>query len=145
MTTPTVSLHCTIQQGATFRASFQRFLVAQEAIVRNGVLVYKASGKPVPDADKQPVDYTGCSALMQLRSKVGAPDVLLTFSTSPETGQGLITLGEDGRVQLYLSHTHTSALQWRDAVGQMEVTFGNGDVERHYEITFCLDPESTRE
>lgn len=152
MTTPTVSLHFTVQQGATFRQTFKRFQVPSEAVARNGVLVYKASGKPVPEADKVPVDYTGCTARMQVRRDIGHADVLLTFSTEPQAGQGRITLGADGAVELYLSHTQTGALpfgdgagQWRDGVGQMEVTFSNGDVLRHFEIHLCIDPEATRD
>lgn len=144
MTTPTVSLHFTVQQGATFRQTFKRFQVPSEAVARNGVLVYKASGKPVPEADKVPVDYTGCTARMQVRRDIANQDVLLTFSTDPEADQGRITLGADGTVELYLSHTQTSAIAWSDAVGQMEVTFTNGDVERHFEIALCVDPEGTR-
>lgn len=144
MTTPTVSLHFTIQQGATFRQRWQRFQIPTEAVVRNGVLIYKATGKPVPDADKQPVDYTGCTARMQLRASVDHADVLLTFSTAPEADQGRITLEADGTVELYLSHAQTTAITWIDAVGQMEVIFSNGDVERHFEISLCVDPEGTR-
>ena len=144
MTTPTVSLHFTVQQGATFRQTFKRFQVPSEAVVRNGALVYKTTGKPVPEADKVPVDYSGCTARMQLRRDIGHADVLLTFSTDPQAEQGLITLGADGAVELYLSHTQTSAITWSDAVGQMEVTFSNGDVERHFEISLCVDPEGTR-
>lgn len=145
MTTPTVFLHFTIQQGATFRPSWKRYQVPAEAVVRNGVLVYKTTGRPVPDADKRPVDYTGCSARMQVRQQIASPDVLLTFSTTPEEGQGRITLGADGSVQLHLSHAQTSDIQWSEAVGQMEVTFSNGDVERHFEICLCVDPEGTRD
>lgn len=144
MTTPTVSLHFTVQQGATFRQTFKRFQVPSEAVARNGALVYKTTGKPVPEADKVPVDYTGCTARMQLRRDIANQDVLLTFSTDPEADQGRITLGADGTVELYLSHTQTSAITWSDAVGQMEVTFTNGDVERHFEIALCVDPEGTR-
>jgi hypothetical protein len=81
---------------------------------------------------------------MQLRRDIGHADVLLTFSTEPQAEQGRITLGADGAVELYLSHAQTSAITWSDAVGQMEVTFANGDVERHFEIALCVDPEGTR-
>lgn len=151
MTTPTVSLHFTVQQGATFRPVWKRYQVPAEAIVRNGTLVYKASGKAVPQPDMVPVDYTGCKARMQMRASVDAPDVLLTFSTQPQEGEGVITLGADGAVGLELSPMQTSALpygdgagQWRQACGQMEVEFANGDIERHFEIHLCLDPEGTR-
>lgn len=150
-TTPTIHLNFTIQQGATFAPSWKRFQVPAEATVRSGVLVHKSTGKPVTDAEKQPVDYTGCTARMQVRSDVHAPEVLLTFSTEPQEGEGRITLGADGAVALHLSPALTAALpygdgagQWRDGVGQMEITFTNGDVFRHFEIHLCLDPEGTR-
>lgn len=152
MQTPTICLSLPIQQGATFRPSWKRFQVPGDAVARNGVLVYRATGKAVPPEDMQPVDYTGASARMQVRKEVGAPEVLLTFSTTPQDGEGGITLGADGTVELHLSAAQTSALphgcgpgQWTEGVGQMEVTFANGDVLRHFEISLYLDPEGTRD
>lgn len=147
----TAHLDLTIQQGATFSPSWQRLTCAYDIKYMNGRLVDARTGKPVPESDLRAVDYTGCTAFMQLRSDVLAPEVLLEFSTAPAQDQGRITLGADGMVALLLPAAQTAALpygygtnQWSRAVGQMEVTYGNGTVAREYEIHFCLSPEGTR-
>ena len=141
MTTPTVSLHFTVQQGATFRQRFQRFQVPADVVLRNGALLYKASGKPVPSADRVPVDYTGCTAVLQLRS--GESELAVTFSTSPEAGQGSITLDDRGQCELLLTAQQTAGLnfsQCGDLVGPLDVTFSNGDVERQFLVHLSLEP-----
>ena len=135
MTTPTVSLHFTVQQGATFRAKFQRFNVPVDVVLRNGALVYKTNGRAVPDTDKTPVDYTGCTAQMVL----SCTEPPLTFSTDPSEAQGRITLGDDGMCELHLTPAQTAALTWERAAGPLDVTFSNGDVERHFYIELCLE------
>lgn len=147
MTTPTVSLSFPVPLGATFRETFRRFNVQSDVTERAGQLVYKATGRAVPEADKVPEDYTGCTAVLQMRRCHGDSEVLLTFSTDPDSEHGRITLGEDGTVSLYLSLTQVAALsygdgpgQWRRAVGHMFITFSNGDVLRHFEIHLQLDP-----
>ena len=135
MTTPTVSLHYTVQPGATFRARFQRFNVPVDVVLRNGVLVYKTTGKAVPEADKTPVDYTDCTAQLA----VGCGEQRLTFSTNPTADQGRITLGADGVCELHLTPVETSAITWQEARGALDVTFANGDVERHFHISLCVE------
>lgn len=146
----TAHLDLTIQQGATFAPKWQRLTCAYDVKYMNGRLVDARTGKAVPDADLHPVDYTGCTAFMQLRCGLGAP-VLLEFSTAPTTEQGGITLTTDGWMQLHLTPEQTAALpygredgQWERAIGHLEVTYPDGTVLRECEIHFCLSPEVTR-
>lgn len=47
---------------------------------------------PIVGPDGNPYDLSGCSALGQIRPKAGSGQLYFTWSTSPSTGQGLITL-----------------------------------------------------
>lgn len=75
MTTP-ACLDYTIYQGATFRAPLERVTVPYPVREECGQLVKACSGEPVPDTDKVPEDYTGCTARMQLRREIDDPEVL---------------------------------------------------------------------
>ena len=96
------------------------------------------TGAPVPPTDFHDEDYTGCSALLQIRADIGAP-VLWEMSTT----NGRIEL--DGKtLTLVFDADDSSAFTFYDgAMGQVEVTRSNGDVERHYALTFTIDREST--
>lgn len=147
----TAKVSTTVQQGATYHAAWRRGSYPYPVKLQGGKLVRQDDGRPAADADFVPVDYTGCTAFMQLRAEVGSPDVLLEFSTSPTPEQGLIELNADGWAVLRLSAAQTAALpagegsgQWLKAIGQMEVTYADGTVRREYEIRFTLSPEVTR-
>lgn len=110
-----------IIQGATFRASW--------TWVSGGV----------------PVDFTGCTARMQVRSDVDSPDVLLELTTE----NGGIALGaEPGRIELMLGATHTAsgALDWDSGVYDLEIQFASGpnDVVRFAGGAITVSPEVTR-
>lgn len=154
MSSPTAQLSLLIQQGATFAPRWRHgaYPYAVKA-GPGGTLLTAATGRPAPPADFQPTDFTGCTARMQLRRAVLDDQVLLEFSTAPAAGQGGIVLSADGWVQVQLDALQTAALsfgddgqagQWRRAVGQMEVTFADGTVQRMFEIQFELSPEGTR-
>ena len=148
----TTTLHLTLAMGTTFAPRWQHCNVAYPVIQGPGAtLLNAANGKPVPPADVIPVDYTGCTARLQFRREVLADDVLMEFTTQPASDQGAITLGADGWVSLALSAAQTALLpygtgsgQWTNAVGQMEVTFADGTVQRPFELHLCLSPEGTR-
>ena len=145
MTTP-ACLDFTIYQGATFRAPLERVTVPYPVREECGQLVKACSGEPVPDSDKVPEDYTGCTARMQLRREIDDPEVLLELSTAT----GGIEL--DGAwLRLLMTAEQTAAFVygpiapgWTSCIGQIEVTRPSGDVERQYELRFALYPESTR-
>lgn len=148
MTKP-ANLAFTIYQGATFRRGFRWCSCPYATKVVNGVLVNAATGARVPDSDLAPVDLTGCTARMQLRSDVLAPDVLLDLSTA----NGRIGLAEgDGWIRFVLDAATTSGLPfgdrpplaWSTAIGQLEVEHPSGDVSRPVQVQWVLDPEGTR-
>ena len=145
MTTP-ASLDYPIYQGATFREPLKRVTVPYPVREECGQLVKACSGEPVPDTDKVPEDYTGCTARMQLRREIDDPEVLLELSTA----NGGVEL--DGAwLRLLMTAEQTAAFVygpiapgWTSCIGQIEITRPNGDVERQYELRFALYPESTR-
>lgn len=47
---------------------------------------------PIIGPDGSPYDLTGCSAKAEIRPSPAADELYFTWSTSPTTGQGLITL-----------------------------------------------------
>ena len=144
MTIP-AQIELTIYQGATFRAPLKRsgfpYLVREEC----GQL-YKCSGEPAPESDRIHEDYTGCTARAQMRRAIGSTEVIHEMTT--ENG-GIILDGDT--LTMYLSNTQTEAFNygtvapaWTKCVAQVEVVRPDGDVERHYNVTFYLDREGTR-
>lgn len=103
----------TIEQGADFSESFSWT---------------RADGTPMPMA--------GASAVMHVVDTAG--NVVATFSTSPTSGQGTITLGaSDGSIALYMSGANTALLA--KGVGYkraMDVTFSDSTVKRRL-VGFC--------
>lgn len=138
MSTP-VKHKITILQGTTQRIPLSRQYVPY-AIKGDACSGYvdACTGAPVPPTDFHDEDYTGCSALLQIRADIGEP-VLWEMSTT----NGRIEL--DGKtLTLVFDADDSSAFTFYDgAMGQVEVTRSNGDVERHYALTFTIDREST--
>lgn len=144
MTTP-AQLELTIYQGATFRVPLERSYFPYEVREECGQL-YKCSGEPAPESDRVLEDYTGCTARAQMRRAIGSTEIIDTLTT--ENG-GIVLSGNT--LTLVRSNTATAAYQygtvapaWTKCVAQVEVIRPNGDVERHYNITFFLDREGTR-
>ena len=142
--TATAHLGLTIKQGATFREPLTRTTYPYPVRVECGQVV-KECGTPAPDTDATPEDYTGCAARAQIRPSIDSAAIIAELTT--ENG-GIILAGDT--LTLYLSHTQTAAFvygqtppAWRSAIGQVEVTRPNGDVERQYEIKFTLSREGT--
>lgn len=84
---------------------------------------------------QQPVDLTGCTARMVIRSSYTAPTTLDTLTTE----NGGITLGAGGLVSLLRTATQTAAWALTAAVGyppkqnfiyDLEVIFASGVVRR---------------
>lgn len=138
MTTP-VKYKVTIVQGTTQHIPLSRRYVSY-AIKGDECSGYvdACTGAPVPPADFHDEDYTGCSALLQIREEIGKP-ILWEMSTD----NGRIEL--DGKtLTLVFEADDSSAFTFYDgAMGQVEVTRPNGDKERHYALTFTIDREST--
>ena len=106
-----------IEQGATWRKVF----------------VWKAAGVPV--------DMTGWKARMQIREAVDADEILQEL-TSENGGIAIEPLL--GQFTLKLTDTQTSALEFDEAVYDVELIAPNGDVIRVMQGVVTLSPEVTR-
>ena len=119
MTTP-AKLKLKIIQGATFRR----------------LLVWLAPDKITP------IDLTGCTARMQVRSEVESPTVLLELTA--ENG-GIVIDGPAGKLILHLPPAATAAIAWESGVWDLEIAHPNGDVTRLAQGTISVSPEVTRD
>lgn len=120
MTKP-AKLKFTIYQGATFRKRLTW------------------SGPTVPHT---PIDLTGCTARMQVRSEVESPAVLLSLTT--ENG-GIALGGALGTVDLYISDEDTGAITWETGVWDLEIVHPGGEVTRLAQGSVGVSPEVTRD
>ena len=116
-----------VDQGATKKLSLRyRY---QDGVDGNGDPVYV--GYPL----------AGCSARMQVRKAVGEP-ILADLTTE----NGSITLeagGEQGRIDIVLSATQTSALALRKAVYDLELVYSSGEVVRLIQGKVYISPNVT--
>lgn len=118
MTKP-AKLKFTIYQGATFRKR----------------LTWKSpSGVPI--------DLTGCTARMQVRSEVGSPTVLIELST---VNDRIVLGGANGTTDLYISDEDTAAIAWDGGVFDIEITHPGGDVTRLGQGYLNVSLEVTRD
>ena len=117
MTSP-AKLKFTIYQGATFRKR----------------LTWKGpSGAPI--------DLTGCTARMQVRSEVESSTVLLSLTTE----NGGITLGGvAGTIELFVSDDASTLFTWTAGVWDLEIEFPGGEVTRLAQGSVSVSPEVTR-
>lgn len=108
-----------IDQGATFRKQF----------------IWK-TGTPAT-----PVNLTGYTARMQIRPAVESATVLATLTT--ENG-GIALGGAAGTIDLFLSHTATTAFAWEEGVYDLELITPAGDVLRKIAGVVVVTREVTR-
>ena len=88
-----------------------------------------------------PIDLTGCTARMQVRSEIESPTVLLELTT--ENG-GIVIDGPAGKLTLRISPAATAAIAWESGVWDLEVVHPNGDVTRLAQGAISVSPEVTR-
>jgi len=110
----------TIYQGATFRKPFQW-----------------TAGDPAVA-----VNLTGATARMQLRKKITSPDVLLELTTA--NGGILITTPLEGKFEIFITDTQTSAIDFKTAVYDLEIVDTAGQVYRILMGSVEVSPEVTR-
>lgn len=108
----------TIDQGATFVKAYR----------------WKVDGVAV--------DLTGYTAKMQVRKKASATSEVL-LEASSANGRVTITALE-GRVAIKIPDEITAALDFSEAVWDLELTSPAGDVKRLVQGTVTLDKEVTR-
>jgi hypothetical protein len=109
-----------IEQGATF----------------SKVLTWKAGTPAVP------VDLTGCTARMQIRSEITSPTPLTTLTT--ENG-GIELGGVAGTITLIITPTATAAFTWTAGVYDLEIILSPTDIRRLVYGTVTVSPEVTRD
>ena len=110
----------TIEQGADFEE----------------ILTYKI--------DSEPVNLGGYSARMQVRHTAKGTEVLVSLSSSPTDGQGVITLGGSiGVITISLTAAQTAAIVAGAHVYDLELVV-SGKVRRLLEGAFNVTPEITR-
>ena len=113
------------------------------SILQGATFSWSVAWKTAPDEDsaKTPVDLTGCTARMQIRSKVESPEVLLTLTT--ENG-GIALGGTAGTISLLIDADDTTALTWTSGVYDLEIVFPGGQVRRLMYGSVVVSPEVTR-
>lgn len=79
---------------------------------------------PIIGPDGTPYDLTGCSAKAEIRPSPAADELYFTWSTSPITGQGLITL-DVGASTLTIRVLSTESLPWTFTAGAYDILLTN--------------------
>lgn len=79
---------------------------------------------PIFAPDNTPYDLTGCTALGQIRPFPGSSELYYTWSTSPTTGQGLITLNV-GASTLNIRVLAAESALWAFTSGSYDVVLVN--------------------
>lgn len=116
-------------------AAFRLPLTILQGETFSHLLVWKAGDS------LDPVDLTGCTARMQVRSVVSSGTVLLDLTT----GNGRIELGgSSGEIELKLTAAETEALTWLNAVYDLEIVHSDASVRRLLEGSIKVKPEVTR-
>lgn len=122
-------LNLFIDQGATWRYG----------------LVLKAG----PSADALPMNLTGYTARMQVRSikPLGSPtSVVSTLIVELTSANGRIELGGvDGSIKLVLSATDTALLDFERSVYDLEIESAGGEVTRVVEGNVSLSRQVTKD
>ena len=93
------------------------------------------------DSNGDPINLTGYSALMHVRTSVTSDTVLMEFSTANNRIQ--IT-PDEGKVDLILSSTETSAIDWKKGRYDIELISDNGTVTRLVYGVISISKEITR-
>ena len=138
MSTP-VKHAVTIIQGATQYEPLIRRYIDSEVKESRGEFVDAATGETVDPSRFVDEDYTGCTARMQLREDIDSSEVLWEMTTD----NGRIELNGNTLTMVFLPDD-SAQFAFTNAVGHVEVTRPNGDVERQYEIKFKVSREGTR-
>jgi hypothetical protein len=78
---------------------------------------------PIVGPDGNPYDLTGCSALGQIRPMPATTELYYTWSTSPSTGQGLITLDiPDSILNIRVLASESSGWAFKEGVYDIVLT-----------------------
>ncbi|MFT4041218.1 MAG: hypothetical protein QM692_23755 [Thermomicrobiales bacterium] len=120
---PAHTVHLHIEQGATFDRTW----------------TWKTG---TPPATPTVVDLTGCVARAQMRATLESDDILLALTT--ENGR-IVLGGTAGTIQIVIDADTTAAIDWTDAVYDLEIVFADGTVVRRMQGSVCVSPGVTRD
>ena len=96
------------------------------------------------DANRNPMDLTGFTARLQVRSRVDDDTILLGLNTEGTIDKRIVLGGTEGTYQLVLSAVNTSALDWGSGVYDMELISPTGVVRRIMEGVVKVHRNVTR-
>ena len=88
-----------------------------------------------------PVNLTGWTARMHIRSSIASPTVLKELTT--ESG-GIVLGGVLGSIEIVMTNAETSAITWPSGLYDLELVSPSGKVRRHYYGSVSVSPEVTR-
>lgn len=92
-------------------------------------------------ATGEPVNLTGATARMHIRSTIKAASPLLVLTTE---NNRILLGGTAGTITLDLSEQVTSGLTWLSGVYDLEIVFPNGRVRRLIQGSVTVSQEVTR-
>lgn len=93
------------------------------------------------DDEQEPIDLTGFTARMQVRSTITAPTTLVELTTEND---GITLGGVTGEILLTQEADDTAAYSWVTGVYDLELVSAAGKVTRLLKGTITVDPEVTR-
>lgn len=88
-----------------------------------------------------PVDLTGRTARMQIRTNVNSPSVLMELTTQNDR---IVIDGPEGKVTLTLTAQDTADIEWRKGVYDLELAIDADNVERFLAGAVTVSREVTR-
>lgn len=89
-----------------------------------------------------PVDLTSCTARMQIRRRVNDTEILDSLTT--ENGRLIIYNAVEGRIQIDIPSTVSTAYSFNSGVYDLEIVFPTGPIYRIMEGSIAAIPEVTR-
>ena len=112
-----VKIDLTIEKGASFRKTF----------------LWK-------DSDKNIIDLSGYTARMQIRTSVNSSTIISELTT--ENG-GITITSLEGKIELYISDTDTSAISYNKGAYDIELIVG-GEITKFSRGNVYIIEEITR-
>lgn len=105
--------------------------------IRNWSLTRKADGRPV--------DFTGATARLQVKTDVENEDAVIEATTVDEDDLYFIEPLDSGKLRLEMSAEKTALLlPYTEYVFDVEVTFPNGFVKTYEKALIEVEPDCTR-
>ena len=97
--------------------------------------------------DGSPVDLTGCTASLQIRTNTKSDDILKSFATGVATGDGvdqIVLGGAAGTVAFRMTSTETADATWNKGVYEFDITWSDNTVSTLLAGSFSLVNEANR-